>query len=91
MPKTATDALEDAVRAEAEQYIPVPIDNLYIDYEIAENKSQENLEVLIVAAPKNIVDSYLVLFELLGLEVAQLETSISAATRLVMHAEQTDS
>ena len=82
--------MEDAIKAEAEQYIPVAIDKLYIDYDITQGPDQDNYEVLIVAAPKNIVDSYLVLFELLGLEVALMETSISAATRLVMHAEQTD-
>ena len=90
LPKLPKDELREAIKVEAEQYIPVSIDKLYIDYDIAESKGKDTNEVLIVAAPKNIVDSYLVLFELLGLEVALLETSISAATRLVMHAEQTD-
>jgi len=90
LPKMPMDDLEEAIKVEAEQYIPVPIDKLYIDYDINESNELDNYEILIVAAPKNIVDSYLVLFELLGLEVALLETSISAATRLVMHAEQTD-
>lgn len=90
LPSLPTKDMEDAIRAEAEQYIPVPLDKLYLDYDITPTSGQDNYEILIVATPRNIVDSYLVLFELLGLEVAQLETSISAATRLVMHAEQTD-
>ncbi len=90
LPKLPVEDLEDAIKAEAEQYIPVSADKLYIDYEIIPTSDKENDDILIVAAPKNVVDSYLVLFELLGLEVALFETSIAAATRLVMHAEQTD-
>jgi type IV pilus assembly protein PilM len=89
LPRMATADLEETIKIEAEQYIPLPVDQLYVDYEVTEDKGGPEIEVLIVAAPRNIVDSYLALFDVLGLEVAQLETSISAATRLVMHAEQT--
>ncbi|WP_446893565.1 type IV pilus biogenesis protein PilM, partial [Acinetobacter sp. NS4_7] len=52
-----------AVRLEAEQYIPVPLPDLYIDYEIIESKADQ-IQVLMVAAPRAIVDSYLKLFDL---------------------------
>ncbi len=90
MPKVSKENLESAVMAEAEQYLPVATGELYFDFEVSDSEEKETQEVLVVAAPKKIVDSYLTLFSLLGLELAALETTISASTRLVRHAEGTD-
>ncbi len=79
--------LGQAVRLEAEQYIPVPLPDLYIDYETIETGAERN-EVLMVAAPRAIVDSYIKLFDLLGLEVALVESSMAAATRAIVAATQ---
>jgi type IV pilus assembly protein PilM len=80
--------LDEAVRFEAEQYIPIPIDDLYIDYHM-EATTNENREVLVVAVPKKIIDSYMRFFELVGLEVCSIETSISAASRLISVTDRT--
>ncbi len=80
--------LKQAVLLEAEQYIPMPIGELYLDYEVA-HTSNKGSEVLLVAAPKSLVDSYMKLFEMLGLELALLETSINAVSRAVSHADNT--
>ncbi len=74
-----------AVKLEAEQYIPVPLPDLYIDYEIIQQQA-EHIEVLMVAAPRAIVDSYMKLFDALGLDIAFIESSISAVTRAVLAA-----
>ena len=74
--------LDEAVRFEAQQYIPIPIDDLYLDYSLG-SLTNENRDVLVVAVPKKIVDSYMKFFELVGLEVCAIETTISAASRLV--------
>jgi type IV pilus assembly protein PilM len=89
LPVLKSSELGEAVRLEAEQYIPVPIDDLYIDYDIIA-KTDKGIEVLLSAAPKKIVDSYMVLTNLLGLEIVALETSISASGRLVGNAENND-
>lgn len=81
-PMNQTD-LAAAVRYEAEQYIPVPLPDLYIDYEIVD-QTKDQLQVLMVAAPRAIVDSYLKLFEMLGLEVIVVESSLMAVTRAVV-------
>jgi type IV pilus assembly protein PilM len=75
--------LGQAVRLEAEQYIPVPLADLYIDYETIE-AGTEKQEVLMVAAPRAIVDSYIKLFDLMNLEVALIESSLAAATRAIV-------
>jgi type IV pilus assembly protein PilM len=79
--------LGQAVRLEAEQYIPVPLPDLYIDYEIIETGSERN-EVLMVAAPRAIVDSYIKLFDLMNLQVSLVESSMAAATRAIVSATQ---
>lgn len=89
LPQMNRKDLDEAVRLEAEQYIPMPPEELYIDYEIVARRGDESNEILLVAAPRNMVDSYMTLFSLLGLETTILESSISAVTRAVMHSEIT--
>lgn len=78
--------LSEAVRFEAEQYIPIPVDDLYIDFSAGAIK-EDNREVLVVAVPKKIIDSYMKFFALVGLEVCAIETTISAASRLISHTD----
>ncbi len=89
LPKMNKKDLVEALRMEAEQYIPVPIDELYMDYSVIE-ETDKNIELLAVAAPKKIVDSYVALTRIAGLETVALETSISASGRLFVQAEQSD-
>jgi type IV pilus assembly protein PilM len=82
MPKLGSDnELAEAVLAEAEQYIPGHPDNLYLDYSIL-REDQDGIEVFIVAMPRKIIDSYLALTSMLGLEAVLLDTSIGASARL---------
>jgi len=89
LPKEAIKDLSSAVLLEAEQYIPVPANELYIDYEIISKDAKET-ELLVVAVPKKIADSYLRLVTLMGLEPVAFETSIASAARLFVQAEQSD-
>ncbi len=89
LPKLANKDIPDAVRLEAEQYIPVPIDDLYLDYEVI-RKSDKNTEVWAVAVPKKLVDSYVMLGKLLGLEVVAMETTTSACSRLFAYTDTHD-
>lgn len=90
LPKMKSKDIDEAVRSEAEQYIPMPLDNLYIDSTAIASGNKDALEMLVVATPKKIVNSYLTVARLLGLEVAAIETTISAAGRLFAQAEQSD-
>jgi type IV pilus assembly protein PilM len=90
LPKLNQKDLTEAVRLEAEQYIPLPIDDLYLDYEVVRTQKDEN-DILMVAIPKKIVDPYIILTRMLGLEAVVFETTISSGGRLFEQAEQTDS
>lgn len=89
LPKLDTKELAEAVRLEAEQYIPVPIDELYTDFQIT-GKNDKEVDLLMVAVPKKLIDSYLALSRILGLEVVSMETTIGAAGRLFVQAERSD-
>ncbi len=86
LPLIPEKEIADAVRLEAEQYIPLPIDELYLDYTVMQ-KDADGMELYAVASPKHIIDSYIAFAHLVGLEPVAIEASIDAATRLFV---QTD-
>ena len=88
LPPMGASDLAQAIKFEAEQYIPVPLADLYIDYETITASSERN-DVLMVAAPRSIVDSYIKLFDILGLEVAFIESSMASVTRAIIAAQPT--
>ncbi len=89
LPKLNKKDLNDAVQLEAERYIPVPLDQLYIDYSVSKRAAEET-DLLAVAVPKKIIDSYLALFSILGLEAAAIEPTISSSGRLFEFTDQSD-
>lgn len=89
LPKLAPKELHNAVQVEVEQYVPVPTTELYIDYSVVKEDA-DGIDLLIVAVPKKIVDSYLQLARVLNLEVISIETTIAASGRLFLQAESSD-
>jgi len=61
MPKLPLEDLKSAVIYEAENYIPLPIEEVYLDSQIINplKNHLDHYDVLIAALPKKIVDSYL--------------------------------
>ncbi len=87
LPPMSAKDLDQAIHFEAEQYIPVPVTDLYIDYEIIQQNAvgaEANQYILMVAVPKAIVNSYIKLFDALDLEVDSLEVSLVANTRAML-------
>jgi type IV pilus assembly protein PilM len=81
LPALNSKQVKEAVELEAEQYISLGLEELYLDYEIIK-EAEESMEVFLVAVPKKIADSYMQLAELLELEVVALEPTLSASARL---------
>jgi len=81
LPSLSDDELEQAINLEAEQYIPLPRDDLYIDYDVI-SRTKDNIEVSAVGVPKKIIDSYLDLCHVLNLEPIMFDSSINASSRL---------
>lgn len=94
LPYMEKNELDQAVQLEAEQYIPVAVEQLYIDYKINKimtngKENEKEVELVMVAAPRKIVDSYLKLFDILGLDVALIETSLAANARAYTRVHKT--
>jgi len=67
---TRTDQeLHDTIQSEAEQYIPYDIDDVNIDYQVLGESefSPDQMNVLLVAVKKDLVDEYIDLIHLAGL------------------------
>ena len=89
LPASTVKSLHDAVILEADQYIPIPSGNLYIDYQIIERNKKE-ITVLMSAVAKVIVDNIVKSVTAAGLEPVLIEPSICSVGRVLTATEQGD-
>jgi type IV pilus assembly protein PilM len=93
LPAMGNKEMEEAVKYDAEQYIPISINDLYLDYQVlgpALSGKENALDICLVATPKAIVDSYLKLFDALNWEVNTIETNLSSIARAVIPQKEKD-
>lgn len=86
LPVANSSNLRDAVKLEVEQYVPMPIEALYIDHQIVE-KDKKNMTVVLCAVPRSLIDNMVLATEKANLEVILIEPRINAVARLL---KQTD-
>ncbi|OHA00486.1 MAG: hypothetical protein A3C07_01360 [Candidatus Sungbacteria bacterium RIFCSPHIGHO2_02_FULL_47_11] len=86
IPKVEQEKVGNAIRWEIEGNIPLPPDELLYDYEIVEPLEDhlDHLDVVIVAFPRSIVDSYLRVLDHARLQPATLELESQAIIRAVI-------
>lgn len=62
--------MEEHIMAEAEQYIPFDIEDVYLDFQnlASSSESADRTDVMLVAAKKEVVDEYLDMLRGIGLE-----------------------
>jgi type IV pilus assembly protein PilM len=74
--------LLSAVRYQADQFIPLPIEEVVFDLEVVkENATTKKNTILVVASPKKLVERIEKTVELAGLIPDSLESELSAITR----------
>ena len=78
--------LDGAIQVEVDQYIPLPLDSLYVDYEVIEH-TKEQLNVVMSAVPKQLVDACLQAAEAVGLVPVVVEPNINAIARVLDSAD----
>lgn len=87
LPKMPAEEIAKAVPYEAGENFPLAPDDLYIDWQIltsiGDNNHNHNIHVLMIAAPKILVDNYLEVLKMVGLELIRLETKPIALARLI--------
>src|SRR3989339_1843428 len=84
MPQLNEKELVSAIKYQADQFIPMPIEETNIDLEIIdEYKAEGKLLILIVAAPKKLIEKIQTTVELSGLVPESIENELSASSRLI--------
>lgn len=89
VPKLSDKELAQAVKTEVEQYIPALPADLFVDYMRLRTSEKQSM-VLIIAVPKKIIESYLMLMKILGLEAVLIFTSSDASANLFSYDSQSD-
>lgn len=89
MPQLSARELSSAIQWEAEQYIPLPLDQVNMDFTVLRESKETGtnmMEVLLVASPKALLERYLSILELADLTILSAETEIIAASRSLARA-----
>lgn len=84
MPALSDKELSSAIYWEAEQYIPVPLDTVTIAWsklQPLKTTSEDRMQVLLVAAPKDLIKRYQTILDLAGLTIVSVETEILSVIR----------
>lgn len=91
-PPLTDQEISSAVKWEAEQYIPIPAKEAIIQHQIIERKETSNppeVNVLLVAAPRNLVEKYVRVVQMAKLNPVAVETELIALTRALAPVNQT--
>ncbi|HTL39703.1 MAG TPA: type IV pilus assembly protein PilM [Methylomirabilota bacterium] len=97
MPKIPVEELKTAIEFEAKKYVPLPLEEVALSWSILENKHQTitkdtnlgNLKnqndsknkILLTAVPTTVIDNYIKVFHMAGLEPQALEIEALALIR----------
>lgn len=90
MPIMSSKELALAIPFQIESYVPLAIDKVYYDFEIIENNgiNSDHFDVLIVATPREVVDSYTNCLKKAGLIPVALEVESQAIARAMVKNEK---
>jgi type IV pilus assembly protein PilM len=83
LPPLKENEIKDALRFEAETFIPYPLSEVSIDYEVIDQDEAGRLAVFAIAARNKIIESYLKVFKMAGIELNALESPAVAMRRIV--------
>ncbi len=83
LPPLKESEIMDALKFEAETFVPYALDEVSIDYEIVEKDDAGRLTIFVVAARNKLIQSYVKLFKSLGLELLAIESSSVALRRVI--------
>jgi len=88
IPKMTNREAREAVKWETEANIPISVDKVYLDWQVIADKGEKE-EILVVAVPKNIVDSYYQAVVLAGLAPLAVEIDVMATIRSLTRSFET--
>ncbi len=76
LPSMSREELEDQIQWEAEQYIPFDVNEVNLDFQILANHEHEGqMDVLLVAAKKDLIDDYVQVIAEAGLNAVAIDVA----------------
>lgn len=83
MPEMSEKELKDSIEFEARRYVPLPLEEVTLSWSVLKEGqlASPKVKVLLTAVPTNVIDNYLKMFRLAGLEPIALEIESLALIR----------
>ena len=88
MPAMPEAALRKSIRFEAGRYVPSSVDESYIEFEIVRETEDGQMEVLLAACPRDMVESKLAAAAKAGLDVEVVDVEAFALYRTLVEADE---
>ncbi len=88
LPPMREEEIRGSIELQLEEYIPLPVADIIFDYDLVSPvKSGAKVEVGVFVLPRAMVESYLEVFSLVGLNVFAVETQSAALARTFVSSE----
>lgn len=85
MPALSDEELASAIKWEAEQYVPIPLTEVTLDWQVISRPKtptpESKMEILLVASPTKVISKYLKILQMADLRAVSVETEIIAIAR----------
>lgn len=82
LPFLTDEELSSSIKYSAEEFVPIPVDQVNLFWQILERSKEEGKTVVfVVASPKTVINKYIKVLEMAGFKPMALETDLIAAAR----------
>jgi type IV pilus assembly protein PilM len=81
LPSLKPNEIKNAITWEAEQYVPIPMNEVRLDWQALGKSPSGKTEVLLVAAPNSLIERFLKILRVANLTPLSLETEITSVVR----------
>ncbi len=88
--ENSPNQISDLISLEVEKFFPFALDKLYFDWQIIK-KHTNSFDVLVSAAPKDMIDSYIHVLKMANLSVLAMETESVSLCRALIEEESKQS
>lgn len=95
LPPLSDEEVAAAISWQAEPYIPIPVKEASLDFQIVDRVEAQGstkpgrVDVLLIAAPKALIEKYVKIANFAGLSVVSVETELLALARSIAPAKNT--
>ena len=82
LPKMRPNLLADAIAREAKRAMPVPVDELYLSYQVIGEK-EDMQQVYVLGAPRDLVDAHITAFQMAEIQIKAIDLKPLALVRAI--------